>query len=125
MTTPEALQEASNQTPLILMDCLGFGLLGLLLLFLGAIARGLRSGISLKSLCGNSRMWGNFIAVFFVVCVPVVWLAAAQYRDTVGVMVFATFIPPIFSAGLALEEHAEQIIKNAQQGNAGKTKDRG
>lgn len=115
MTTPGPLQ-ADFQAPLILLDCLGFALLGLVLLFLGAISRALHSDLRFKSLMTDRRMWGNFIIVFIVVCVPVIWLAASGYRDS-GAMVIAPFIPPIFTAGLALEEHAERIIKEAQQGS--------
>ena len=111
----EPLQAADYQAPLILSDCLGFALLGLVLLFLGAMSRALHSGTDFKSLCTDSRMWGNFIAVFVVVCIPVIWLAASGFRDT-GVMAIAAFVPPIFTAGLALEERAERIITEAQQG---------
>ena len=92
------------------------GLFALSFLFLGTIAASLRRGFAIRALLFDSVLWGNFIIVYVVVCIPIVLVSAVAYGEFGDVYVLFISIVPIFSAGLALEEHAERIVKGAKRG---------
>ena len=91
------------------------GLFALFFLFLGAVAASLRRGFAIKKLICDAVLWGNFIIVFVVVCIPIVMISALAYGESGDISVLFISIVPIFSAGLALEEHAERIVKGAKR----------
>lgn len=92
------------------------GLFALFFLFLGAVAASLRRGFAVRKLICDAVLWGNFIIVFVVVCIPIIMISADSYGASGDVSVLFISIVPIFSAGLALEEHAERIVKGAKRG---------
>lgn len=103
------------QTEAIEWTWLAPGLFALVFLLLGTVAASLRRGFAIGKLICDFALWGNFIIVFVVICIPIILVSSVAYGESHDIYVLFLSIVPIFSAGLALEEHAARIVKEAKR----------
>ena len=84
----------------------------LVILFLGFWVEYMRTDRSANFNTG--RLIADLIIVFIVVCLPIVLITFTAFNASNDINVVFVAIAPIFTAGLALEQHANRIIEQAR-----------